>query len=61
MTDCNDEELVGFILLYQPPCGQWYVHSHKIYPTIDKANAAIERFISLGTPTKILNLEGIQQ
>lgn len=46
----------SFILLYQPPVGLWYVHSHKIYCSSEDAEDAIERFITPGTPTKIINL-----
>ena len=40
-----------FILLYQPPCGRWYVHSHKLYDTRMQAVEAINRFIHPETPT----------
>lgn len=43
-----------FALLYQPPCGQWYVHSHKMYPTIDAADAAAEKFLHTETPRVVV-------
>lgn len=46
----------SFILLYQPPVGLWYVHSHKIYCSPADAEDAIERFITPGTPVKIINI-----
>lgn len=34
-----------YILLYLPPCGRWYVHSHKIYPSPEAARAAAKKFL----------------
>lgn len=45
-----------FVLFYQPPCGKWYVHSHKLYPTPDKAREAAEQFLSPGTPIAIVEM-----
>lgn len=38
-----------YILLYMPPCGNWYVHSHKIYPSEAAAIEAAKKFIAPGT------------
>lgn len=43
-----------FILLYQPPCGRWYVHSHKLYDTRMQAVEAINKFLHADTPTLIV-------
>ncbi len=44
-----------FILFYKPPCGAWYVHSHKLYPSAAAAEHAAGKFLAAGTPIAILN------
>jgi hypothetical protein len=44
----------GYVLFYQPPCGKWYVHSHKIYGSVQDAFTAAEKFLSSGTPISII-------
>lgn len=34
-----------YLLFYKPPCGLWYVHSHKLYDTPEKAREAAKRFL----------------
>lgn len=45
-----------FLLFYQPPCGKWYVHSHKLYGSFDLARQAARKFLEPGTPISILPL-----
>lgn len=47
----------GYLIFYKPPCGIWYVHSHKIYPTLGAAKDAIKRFLPRGTPTAIRSID----
>lgn len=42
-----------FVLFYKPPCGRWYVHSHKLYESEGAARAAAARFLTPGTPISI--------
>lgn len=42
-----------FILFYQPPCGTWYVHSHKLYATEAAAEAAAAKFLPPDTPISV--------
>lgn len=37
------------VLFYLPPCGNWYVHSHKLYDTGDEAFEAAKKFLVPGT------------
>jgi len=46
-----------FVLLYKPPCGEWYVHSHKIYGNMEAARSKARKFLPRGTPIAILALE----
>lgn len=39
-----------FVLFYQPPCGTWYVHSHKLYDTEADAIEAAKKFLCANTP-----------
>jgi hypothetical protein len=39
----------GWLLFYFPPCGKWYVHSHKIYESLAEAKEAAEKFLHPGT------------
>lgn len=39
-----------YALLYKPPCGKWYVHSHKLYADPLQAEHAADKFLSPGTP-----------
>lgn len=43
-----------YVLFYQPPCGAWYVHSHKIYASAGDAAAAAKKFLAPGTPISIM-------
>lgn len=45
-----------FLLLYKPPCGKWYVHSHKLYMTVDDAYKAVCKFLHKGTPFQIIDI-----
>lgn len=45
-----------FILFYKPPCGIWYVHSHKLYPSTDAAYEAAKKFLAPDTPISILSV-----
>jgi len=53
----------AYILLYKPPCGRWYVHSHKLYPTKAAAYEAAAKFLCPGTPytTRPVNLAELDQ
>jgi hypothetical protein len=48
---------VKFILMYKPPCGLWYVHSHKLYDTEDQGRDAARRFLSPGTEYKLVPID----
>jgi len=37
-------------LFYKPPCGQWYVHSHKLYSSYQEAKEAAAKFLHPETP-----------
>lgn len=37
-------------LLYMSRCGTWYVHSHRLYATVDEARQAAEKFLPVNTP-----------
>jgi hypothetical protein len=37
-----------YALFYKPACGEWYVHSHKLYDTKKKAEAAAHKFLMPG-------------
>lgn len=39
-----------YILIYKPPCGTWYVHSHKLYDSPEDLVIAAKKFLSPGTP-----------
>lgn len=52
--ECSSNEFVLYVLFYQPPCGRWYVHSHKLYPSAANAFDAAKRFLSPGTPIAVL-------
>ncbi len=43
-----------YILLYKPPCGVWYVHSHKLYDSVEAARRAAIKFLHSDTPVYIL-------
>lgn len=43
-----------YALFYMPPCGKWYVHSHKLFLSTELARDAAKRFLSAGTPYVIL-------
>lgn len=43
-----------YVLFYQPPCGDWYVHSHKIYTSAGDAAAAAKKLLAPGTPISIM-------
>lgn len=45
------------VLFYQPPCGKWYVHSHKLYPSQDAATEAAGKFLSPGIPFAAVPVE----
>lgn len=45
------------ILLYKPPNGRWYVHSHKIYPSNDAAREAAREFLAPGTQISFRKVE----
>lgn len=34
-----------YLLFYKPPCGSWYVHSHKLYDTPEQARDSAKRFL----------------
>lgn len=38
-----------FILFYQPPCGNWYVHSHKLYSSVEAGKTGAQKFLPSGT------------
>lgn len=38
-----------YVLFYLPPCGAWYVHSHKLYDSEEEARDAARRFLRPGT------------
>lgn len=46
-----------YILFYKPPCGKWYVHSHKLYDTPLQADDAAKRFLAQGTPYAVLPVD----
>ena len=43
-----------FVLLYRPPCGEWYIHSHKLYPSKEIARTRAQKFLPTGTPIAII-------
>lgn len=45
-----------FLLLYKPPCGEWYAHSHKLYPDRATARAKAAKFLEPGTPISIVHV-----
>lgn len=46
-----------FVLLYQPPCGKWYVHSHKLYPSIADGKIGAQKFLPPGTRIAIIPVD----
>lgn len=44
----------NFVLFYKPPCGKWYVHSHKLYSDDAAANEAAVQFLPSGTPIAVV-------
>ena len=45
------------MLLYLPPCGVWYVHSHKLYDSPDDARGGARRFLPQGTEYAIIAID----
>ncbi len=45
------------VLFYKPPCGKWYVHSHKTYPSVEDAYAAAKKFLHPDTPIAVLPVD----
>ncbi len=43
-----------YLLFYEPPCGEWYVHSHKLYSSEEAARDAARKFLSPETPIAIV-------
>lgn len=54
MTVLSDEQ---FILFYKPPCGNWYVHSHKLYSSVRAGQAGARKFLTPGTMIAVLPLD----
>lgn len=50
-----------FVLFYQPPCGDWYVHSHKLYPSEEAARAAARKFLPVGTVIAIASVGSLDR
>lgn len=48
-----------FALFYFPPCGKWYVHSHKLYETADAARDAARKFLVPGALFAILPIAAV--
>ncbi len=48
-----------FILLYMPPCGEWYVHSHKLYTSVEQARDKAAKFLTPGTRIRIVELDAL--
>lgn len=46
-----------FALFYKPPCGRWYVHSHKLYPSVEAAEQAARAFLHFTTPFAVLFID----
>lgn len=46
-----------YALLYQPPCGAWYVHSHKLYDSPEQADEAAGRFLHHTTPRAVVPID----
>lgn len=46
-----------FILFYKPPCGNWYVHSHKLYPSVDAAYEAAKKFLHPDIPIAVKQVD----
>lgn len=44
------------LLLYKPPCGKWYVHSHKLYASHLEAYEAAKKFLHPDTPFAITDI-----
>jgi len=49
--------MIGYILFYRPPCGKWYVHSHKLYDSPAQADEAAGRFLHAETPRAVLPVD----
>lgn len=49
-SENSDTSETMIVLLYRPPNGMWYVHSHKLYPTKKHARVAAREFLAPGTP-----------
>lgn len=45
-----------FALLYKPPCGEWYVHSHKLYDSREQAREKASKFLEPGVPIAIVEV-----
>lgn len=45
------------VLFYKPPCGKWYVHSHKTYPSVEDAYAAAKKFLHPDPPIAVLPVD----
>lgn len=43
-----------YALLYKPPCGVWYAHSHKLYLSVSAAEDAVVKFLPAGTEYSIV-------
>lgn len=46
-----------FALFYRPPCGMWYIHSHKLYETPEKAHEAAKKFLHPDTLIFVLPVD----
>lgn len=55
----DDQGQGSHLLLYRPPCGKWYVHSHKLYPNQDEAADAAIRFLPPEVPFEIIDLRAM--
>jgi len=57
--DSNGPREALFVLFYQPPCGKWYVHSHKRYPSAAAARLAAGEFLHPDTPYQVRSVAAL--
>lgn len=46
-----------YVLFYRPRCGDWYVHSHKLYSSEEKAREAAKKFLHPKTQISIMPMD----
>lgn len=49
--------MTRYALLYLPPCGVWYVHSHKMFDTEELARQGARKFLPTGTEYAVIPVD----